>query len=412
MTKTLLDKLVKQIPHAWMSTKLKKIVTMEKGKKPDKIIKEYSCGLKPYLTAENMRNNDYTLWCEEGKTIVKSNEIDTLLIWDGSNAGEVFHGRDGIVASTMVKVTPRTENVNWKYLFYSISDYNNILRSTTNGTSIPHVSQYVFNNLVIPLPPLSEQQEIVEILSTVDDVIGKTNTIIEETMQMKKGLMQKLFTEGIGHTRFKETMIGMMPEEWDIVSFNEVTSLMTNGFVGTATPHYSKSEDAVTYLQGFNVRANRIDLTGVTRVTKEFSDKQSKSKLKEGDILTVQSGHIGTTCVVPHELEGSNCHALIITRFVKEIINPHFIAYYLNSSSGSSRIKAITVGSTVLHINVKDFKKFKIPLPSQDEQSDIVNILSEVDAKIKIEQITKEQLQLLKKGLMQVLLTGKVRVKV
>ena len=200
---------------------------------------------------------------------------------------------------------------------------------------------------------------------------------------------------------YKETKVGRIPKDWEVVRLGEVSTLMTNGFVGTATPYYTEDENGVIYLQGFNVRENRLRLTGVKKVTEEFSKKQSKSILKAEDILTVQSGHIGTTAKVPKELEGANCHALIITRLKQDKIDSDFISYYLNSGTGSSRLNGLKVGSTILHINVKDFKKFRIPLPPLPEQQKIAEILSTVDEQISATERIIEKSKELKKGLMQ-----------
>ncbi|MFC2130613.1 restriction endonuclease subunit S [Bacteroidota bacterium] len=201
--------------------------------------------------------------------------------------------------------------------------------------------------------------------------------------------------------KYKKTKIGDIPVDWEAVALNESIVMMTNGFVGTATPFYTDASIGVTYLQGYNVRDNKIDLTGVTHVTTEFHEKQKKSKLKEGDMLTVQSGHIGTTAIVPYSLKGCNCHALIITRLDKQNVYPNFLAYYFNSSIGRSRLSGIMVGSTILHINVKDFKKIKLPLPPLPEQKKIAEILSTVDEHIEATDAIITETEQLKKGLMQ-----------
>ena len=270
-----------------------------------------------------------------------------------------------------------------KWLYYLLSNFH--LERLNITTGVPGLNREQAHSVILPVPPFFEQKRIADILTSVDGAIEKTAQVIEKTKELKKGLMQKLFTCGIGHKRFKKTEIGEIPLEWAVVNMKRLSVMMTNGFVGTVTPHYSSDEDAIIYLQGFNVRANKIDLTGVTKVNKEFSKIHTKSILKKNDMLTVQSGHIGTSCVVPKELEGANCHALIITRLKKNIINPHFLAYYLNSGVGLRRINSITVGSTVLHINVKDFKNFKVPCPPIMDQEKIVNILSEVYVKIEEE---------------------------
>ncbi len=201
----------------------------------------------------------------------------------------------------------------------------------------------------------------------------------------------------------------MLPTDWGVAQIESVSSLVTNGFVGTVTPYQTDKSIGVIYIQGYNVRENKIDLTNVTYVTPEFSKKQQKSILHTGDMLTVQSGHIGTSATVPPELDGVNCHAIIITRFDNKIIDSRYVAYYLNSSQGKSRTKGLEVGSSILHINTKDLKKFHIPVPPLSEQRKIAEILSIADKAILKTERLLIALRERKKGLMQLLLTGQVR---
>ncbi len=201
-----------------------------------------------------------------------------------------------------------------------------------------------------------------------------------------------------------------IPEGWSVKKLGEVTTLLTNGFVGSATPHYTEDETGVTYIQGFNVNINSFDLTGIKKVTLEFHKKNKKSCLQEGDLLTIQTGDIGVTARVPKYLAGSNCHALIISRFDTAICNSKFYLQYYNSSICQSRFKKIETGSTMKHLNVGDLESEYIPVPPLPEQEKIAGILGTWDEAI--EKLTSliEQKKLLKKGLMQKLLTGKTRL--
>ncbi|MDM1708102.1 restriction endonuclease subunit S [Thiopseudomonas alkaliphila] len=214
---------------------------------------------------------------------------------------------------------------------------------------------------------------------------------------------------GAKRERYTPNDVGPSPLEWSAPRLSEVSTLITNGFVGTATPFYTDST-GIPYLYGTNVRANKLELDDVRYITKEFHEAQSKTALKSGDLLTVQSGHIGETAVVTSQLDGSNCHALIVTRLKKEKAYPEFLSYYINSEIGRARMKGLEVGSTILHINTKDLKKFRVLLPSIPEQKKIAQILSTWDKAI----TTTEQLlansQQQKKALMQQLLTGKKRL--
>lgn len=208
--------------------------------------------------------------------------------------------------------------------------------------------------------------------------------------------------------RYTPGDVGPTPSDWDAPFLKDVSSLITNGFVGTATPHYT-GPDGIKYLYGTNVRENSIDLKNIRFITRNFHHQESKTELREGDLLTVQSGHIGTTAVVPKELDGANCHALIVMRLLKNKVNPYFLSYYMNSHIGRARMRGLEVGSTIYHINTKDLKKFRVILPPLTEQQKIAQIISAWDKAIeKLEALIAAK-QKRKKALMQQLLTGKQR---
>lgn len=195
--------------------------------------------------------------------------------------------------------------------------------------------------------------------------------------------------------RLTPLLVGTCPAEWKQACIEEITELLTNGFVGTSLPHQTEnSETGIRYLQGFNVRPNKLDLTRTTWVTHDFHAKNRKSQLREGDVLVVQSGHIGTAAVVPDEATGSNCHAVIICRFKSEIVDPDFAAQYLNSQIGQARLRGLHVGSSLPHINTGELGRFKLPLPPLHEQRKLAQLWVTWDIAIQKTQqliVTKEQ---------------------
>lgn len=183
--------------------------------------------------------------------------------------------------------------------------------------------------------------------------------------------------------RLTPLLVGKCPDDWQQVFIDEVTELLTNGYVGPSLPYQTDDpENGVRYLQGFNVRPNKIDFGNATWVTKEFHERNPKSCLREGDLLVVQSGHIGTTAVVPEAAAGSNCHALIINRFDRSKVDPHFVSQYINSEIGQARLRGLEVGSSMLHINTSELGRFIVPLPPIDEQRRLAEILGLWDAAV------------------------------
>lgn len=169
--------------------------------------------------------------------------------------------------------------------------------------------------------------------------------------------------------RLTPLLVGPCPKDWRQPCIEEITDLLTNGFVGPSLPHQTEnSETGICYLQGFNVRPNNLDLSRTTWVTHDFHAKNRKSQLREGDVLVVQSGHIGTAAVVPREAAGSNCHAVIICRFNSSIVDSSFASQYLNSQIGQARLRGLHVGSSLPHINTSELGRFKLPLPPLREQ--------------------------------------------
>lgn len=209
---------------------------------------------------------------------------------------------------------------------------------------------------------------------------------------------------------FKNTDVGVIPKEWEVSTLRELTSLLTNGFVGTVTNHYVNSDDGIMYIQGFNVQENGYNLTGIKRVSKQFHQRNMKSCLVAGDLLTIQTGDIGVTTLVPVEFEGSNCHALVITRLKRNAAEPSFYCQLLNSAFGRRILKGIETGSTMKHLNITAMQYLSLPKPPLPEQRAIAEALSDVDALIAALDKLIAKKRDIKQATMQELLTGKTHL--
>ncbi|HID37423.1 MAG TPA: restriction endonuclease subunit S, partial [Ghiorsea sp.] len=210
---------------------------------------------------------------------------------------------------------------------------------------------------------------------------------------------------------YKQTEVGVIPDDWEKDQLGDLVMLMTNGFVGIAKSHYVENQNGVLYLQGYNVEENYFNLHGVKYVTDEFHKAHMKSCLQYGDLLTVQTGDVGLTAYVPDNLVGSNCHALIISRFDKKSAHSLYISYYLNSYAGRARLRLIETGTTMKHLNIGDMLQFYIPLPPTiKEQQAIATALSDMDALLEgLDQLIAKKRDI-KQAIMQQLLTGKTRL--
>ena len=209
---------------------------------------------------------------------------------------------------------------------------------------------------------------------------------------------------------YKQTDVGVIPEEWEVKTLGSLTTLLTNGFVGTATTAYVEGDDGVLYIQGYNVQENGFNFHGIKRVAKAFHARNKKSCLQTGDLLTIQTGDIGVTTVVPPELAGANCHALIISRLRKQESEPGYYCQYFNSERGRIAFKEIETGTTMKHLNGGDMKRLFLPSPPVEQQRAIATALSDVDALLgALERLIAKKRDL-KQAAMQQLLTGQTRL--
>ncbi|HAW54082.1 MULTISPECIES: restriction endonuclease subunit S [unclassified Hyphomonas] len=195
-------------------------------------------------------------------------------------------------------------------------------------------------------------------------------------------------------------------EAWQEKQLGELFPHIRNGFVGTATPFYETN--GVPYLQGKNVKAGSLDLTGLIEISEEFHRKQKKSQLRSGDLVMVQSGHVGECAVIPWELEGANCHALVVLS-PDESVASEFFQYYFYSPAGLRHIYKIRTGNTISHILTSDLKPLHISIPSLSEQRKIADFLGAVDGKLAGLREKEAALTRFKRGLMQALFSQTLR---
>ena len=184
-----------KVPEGWRKIPLLENLAFIKGKAPRKFYNFKEKNTIRYLTPEYLRGrNNETLYCNIYEAEIVNDDV--VVLWDGSNAGEIFFAKDGAIASNMAKIEI-DEKSHKRFFYYYLKLYEPILKYQIKGSGIPHVEKDIFGLLPNTFPPLPEQRKIAEILETIDNAIEKTDRIIEKYKRIKQGLMQDLFTKGI-----------------------------------------------------------------------------------------------------------------------------------------------------------------------------------------------------------------------
>ena len=198
-------------------------------------------------------------------------------------------------------------------------------------------------------------------------------------------------------------------DDWEQRKLGELYGTIGNAFVGTATPYYV--EIGHFYLESNNVKDGQINHNSEIFINDEFYEKQKDKWLHTGDMVMVQSGHVGHAAVIPKELDNTAAHALIMFRNKKEKIEPYFLNYEYQTEKAKKKIENITTGNTIKHILASDMREFEVDVPKYEEQKVIAGYFRKLDNLITLHQRKLEKLKELRKGVMKKLFNQEVRFK-
>jgi type I restriction enzyme, S subunit len=206
---------------------------------------------------------------------------------------------------------------------------------------------------------------------------------------------------------YKQTEVGVIPEDWDTRSCSALSDLITVGIVIRPTQYYTKQ--GVPALRSANIREDKIDDADMVFISEKANALLSKSQVRTGDVLTVRTGYPGTSAVVPPHFAGTNCIDILITRPSKTV-SSKYLSAWINSSFGKHQVFRNQGGLAQQHFNVSDLRNLVVALPPLAEQEAIAEVLSDADALIEsLEQFVAKKRHI-KQGAMQELLTGKKRL--
>jgi type I restriction enzyme S subunit len=386
-----------EFPKEWEVKKLSDFLLFKNGKRPNIINEE---GEIPVYGANGIMGytNDYLVDCD---TIIIIGRVGA--------AGKVHLARGKIwVSDNAIYAINRNKSKTYlNFIFYLLSYLNP--GKLASKTTHPIITQKSLENLKVPLPPLDEQKRIAEILSSVDSGIETVDRAVAKLEGLKKALMRELLTGRIRvreengklvfyrETRFQDTEIGKIPREWRIVKLNRIAQII----MGQSPPSetYNKDGIGMPFLQG-KMEFGRIYPSPVMYTSDPIKIAESN------DVLISVRAPVGDVNIAPYRI----CigRGLAAIRFDPNQANYMFFFYYFQSIK--ERLETLGKGSTFKAITKKDLEELSVVNPPLKEQKSIGKILSTVDRTIELYREERVRLDRLKRGLMDLLLTGKIRV--
>ncbi|MGN9112616.1 restriction endonuclease subunit S [Lachnospiraceae bacterium HCP1S3_B8] len=188
-------------------------------------------------------------------------------------------------------------------------------------------------------------------------------------------------------------------DDWEQRKLDDIYGSIGNAFVGTASPYYVESGHF--YLESNNIKDGQINHNTEVFINDEFYEKQKDKWLHTGDMVMVQSGHVGHAAVIPEELNNSAAHALIMFRNPKEEIEPYFLNYQYQTLKSKKKIENITTGNTIKHILASEMQQFEVDMPEMAEQKKIAEYFRGLDTLITLHQRKCDETKTLKKYMLQ-----------
>lgn len=392
------------IPEHWEVKPLKELCNLLNGRayKKDELLSE---GKTPILRVGNFFTNHQ--WYYSDLELEESKYCDTgdlLYAWSASFGPKIWNGPKVIYHYHIWKLS-LNENIDKKFLYYSLlADVNKLKRSLTGSTMV-HISKENMEPRLFLVPPLKEQQKIAEILSSVDAAIEKTEQVIAKTEEVKKGLMQQLLTKGIGHTEFKQTEVGEIPVEWEVKSGEELFNIVS-GYSPSAVTDLIEA-GSILFLKVNDFNNNRMYI----KQSALYFEEANNSKIKcynPGTIIFPKRGAAIFTNKIAILSKKAAFDTNIMGLECNHLINNQFLYFYLKNYG----LYNISDNSGVPQLNNKHINPLLIPVPSLNEQIKIVENIQCFEMKLEKELLYLEKLFKVKQGLMQQLLTGQVRVKI
>ena len=304
----------------------------------------------------------------------------------------------------LLLLRPDKNKVYPKFLLYLLRFYRmrNIFRAIAKkAVNQASINQTELARVKIPLPSFDEQQKIANILYCVDLAIQKVDEAIARAERLKKGLMQQLLTKGIGHKEFKETPIGKIPKTWKVMRLKDVAEQKKEIVIPT------KENPSTPYVGLEHVDSGSIR---INRHGKASDVKSTKFRFYRNDILY---GKLRPYLdkVVLSEIDGL-CSTDFIVIKTKKTIDPKFLVWIMHSRQFVNYAVSTMKGTNHPRTSWASISKYTIGLPPLFEQQKIAEILSSVDDILQLKRKRRKKLVRMKRRLMDLLLTGRVRVSV
>lgn len=333
---------------------------------------------------------------------------------------------DGCIHDGWLTIQKYAETFDKEFLYYLLGSdevFNQYVQMAA-GSSVQNLNKDKVADLQLKIPPLPEQQRIAKALSDVDALISTTEKLIQKKKNIKQGAMQNLLTGKKrlpGFTKssnYKQTEIGLIPEDWEVKSLGEIFEFRPNNTFTRDCLNDSKGKyQNVHYGDVLIKYPSILDCSKETIpfINEGINVKFSKYGIVEGDIIiadTAEDETVGKVVEVFNLGEKKIVSGLhtFLCRKITDDFAPKWLGYFMNQAIFHNQLLPFITGTKVSAISRTAIQNVKVLIPSKEEQTAIANVLSSMDKEIETLNTKLEKYINLKTAMMQQLLTGKIRL--
>ncbi len=335
----------------------------------------------PYLEVKYLRGNIDAEIKDSGKFITSNTKV---ILVDGENSGEVFEVlEDGYMGSTF-KVLNISEGINEKYLLYYVDSKRELLRNNKTGSAIPHLNKKLFFSLGFPLPPLAEQERIVEqienLFTQLDEAKEKAQLVVDNYEVRKTAIMYKAFT-GELTAKWREEK-GISTDTWKEKTLQEVCVMkITDGT--HKTPTYCEENEGIPFISAKDVNGGFINWENIKYIPHTLHEElYSRLAPQVDDVLLSKNGaKLGVAAIVDCEKIFDIYVTLALLRPNTDIILPRFLLNIINSPICRRQIDNHLTGIGMPNLHLRDIKEILISIPTLEEQAIIIEIVDNLNYK-------------------------------
>ena len=405
-----------QIPSEWTLTRMDELATkLKAGGTPSRHYKSNFGGDIPFVMIDDMTSSG--VYLKSTKETITREGLESCSAWivpENTLLLSMYATIGATVITTfpvatnqaILAIVPR-EKFDLEYLSFCLQAHKRHLARLNVESTQKNINKGIVSSFQLPIPPLPEQKKIAHILSAVQRAIEAQERIIQTTTELKKALMQKLFTEGLRNGPQKQTEIGRIPESWEVVRLSDVCRFQSGGTPSKQNPEFWQG--TIPWVSPKDMKRPRLD-----DVTDHISqeDLESGSKLAPaGSVFVVVRGMI-LAKTVPVALATV---PMAINQDMKAIIpgsklRSDFLLYALETLRDNLFKKVGRSGHGTCTLMGHEVAAFKIPLPDMETQDEIASAIQNLERKKEIHEQKSTSLKVLFSTLMHELMTAKIRV--